>query len=216
MCLLLAWIHISEANVDQISGRQERLHPGKSRNLWHLQVTKNITALSLDVLTDKAYQIFLETNGKKVIYKYYLLWDKGIKVMSEIAQYQHIFCAWMLITLFCRSLSKNATDCPWRFPEGEVRGVLISAWASTQIRHRSGHCWAWPSTEPIARLWEWNHHKFCHKRSVALLILAFNIPNSTVWDYFFFFKTSFDWKILASISWKCKQLSATKRKTLTF
>lgn len=31
-------------------------------------------------------------------------------------------------------------------------GVLMSAWASTQIRHRSGHCWAWPPTEPMARL----------------------------------------------------------------
>lgn len=81
-----------------------------------------------------------------------LLRDKVIKVMSEIAQYQRIFRARILITLFCRSLSKNATDWPWRFPEGEVRGVLISAWASTQIRQRSGHCWAWPSTEPIARL----------------------------------------------------------------
>ena len=56
------------------------------------------------------------------------------------------------LTLFCSSLSMKATDCPWRLPEGEVKGVFMSAWASTQIRHRSGHCLAWPSTEPMARL----------------------------------------------------------------
>lgn len=48
----------------------------------------------------------------------------------------------------------KATGWPWRFPDGELMGVFISAWASTQMRHRSGDCSAWPATEPIARLWE--------------------------------------------------------------
>lgn len=56
------------------------------------------------------------------------------------------------LTLSCSSLSMKATGQPWRFPDGEVMGVLISAWASTQIRHRSGHCWAWPPTDPMPRL----------------------------------------------------------------
>lgn len=46
----------------------------------------------------------------------------------------------------------KATGQPWRFPDGDVMGVLMSAWASTQIRHRSGHCWAWPPTDPMAKL----------------------------------------------------------------
>ena len=48
----------------------------------------------------------------------------------------------------------KATDCPWRFPDGEVAGVLTSVCASTQMRPRSGHWREWPSTEPIARLRE--------------------------------------------------------------
>lgn len=56
------------------------------------------------------------------------------------------------LTLSRSSLSMKATGQPWRFPDGEVIGVLMSAWASTQIRHRSGHCWAWPPTDPMARL----------------------------------------------------------------
>ena len=59
-----------------------------------------------------------------------------------------------LLTLSCSSLSMNATGWPWRFPDGEVMGVFTSAWASTQMRHRSGHCWAWPLTDPMARLWK--------------------------------------------------------------
>lgn len=55
-------------------------------------------------------------------------------------------------TLSCSSLSMKATGWPWRFPDGEVMGVLMSAWASTQIRQRSGRCWAWPATEPMAKL----------------------------------------------------------------
>lgn len=56
------------------------------------------------------------------------------------------------LALSCSSLSMNATGCPWRFPDGEHIGVLMSAWASTQMRHRSGHWRAWPLTEPMARL----------------------------------------------------------------
>lgn len=53
----------------------------------------------------------------------------------------------------------NATGWPWRFPDGEVIGVFMSAWASTQMTHRSGHCWAWPLTDPIARLGEERHSR---------------------------------------------------------
>lgn len=57
-----------------------------------------------------------------------------------------------LLTLSCSSLSMNATGRPCRFPDGEVMGVFMSAWASTQMRHKSGLCWAWPPTDPMARL----------------------------------------------------------------
>jgi len=55
-------------------------------------------------------------------------------------------------TLSCSSLRRNETGCPWRFPDEVVRGVLMSAWASTQITQRSGQCRAWPLMVPIARL----------------------------------------------------------------
>lgn len=58
----------------------------------------------------------------------------------------------LLLTLSCSSFSKKDTGWPWRFPVGEVNGVLRSAWASTQMTQRSGHCWACPPTEPIPRL----------------------------------------------------------------
>lgn len=136
---------------------------------------QNITALSLS----KAYQIFsgdiLLLIGKRSAATASVIFFE-IQEFNSCQRLHNInmqITKWTLITLFCRSLSKNATDWPWRFPEGEVRGVLMSAWASTQIRHRSGHCWAWPSTEPIARLWEWKHHRCYHKHSLSLLILAF-------------------------------------------
>lgn len=55
-------------------------------------------------------------------------------------------------TLSCSSLRRNETGCPCRFPDEVVRGVLMSAWASTQITPRSGQCRAWPLMVPIARL----------------------------------------------------------------
>lgn len=58
----------------------------------------------------------------------------------------------LLFTLPWSSFSKKDTGWPWRFPVGEVIGVLRSAWASTQMTQRSGHCWAWPPTDPIPRL----------------------------------------------------------------
>ena len=60
------------------------------------------------------------------------------------------------LTLSCSSLRRNETGCPWRFPDEVVRGVLMSAWASTQITQRSGQCRAWPLMVPIARLQETN------------------------------------------------------------
>lgn len=35
-CLLFARVHVSQANVDQIPGGEERLHPRKSWDIWHL------------------------------------------------------------------------------------------------------------------------------------------------------------------------------------
>lgn len=58
----------------------------------------------------------------------------------------------LVLTLSCSSLSMKATGWPWRFPDGEHMGVFMSAWASTQMRHRSGHWRAWPLTDPMARL----------------------------------------------------------------
>lgn len=58
------------------------------------------------------------------------------------------------LTFSCSSFSRNDTGWPWRFPDGEVTGVFRSAWASTQMTQRSGHCWAWPHTDPIPRLEE--------------------------------------------------------------
>lgn len=69
--------------------------------------------------------------------------------LSKPLQASFHFC---LLTLSCSSLRRNETGCPWRFPDEVVRGVLMSAWASTQITQRSGQCWAWPLMVPIARL----------------------------------------------------------------
>lgn len=57
-----------------------------------------------------------------------------------------------VLTLSRSSLRRNETGCPWRLPDWVVRGVLISACASTQITPRCGHCCAWPLTEPSAKL----------------------------------------------------------------
>lgn len=80
-----------------------------------------------------------------------------------------------LLTLSCSSLSMNATGWPWRFPDGEVMGVFTSAWASTQMTHRSGHCWAWPDTDPIARLWK--------ERDSLILYLVFRSVRLRGWEY---------------------------------
>ena len=51
------------------------------------------------------------------------------------------------------SLTKKETGIPCRFPELVVRGVLMSACASTQRRARFSRMLAWPDTEPMPILW---------------------------------------------------------------
>lgn len=51
------------------------------------------------------------------------------------------------------SCTRNDSTIPWRFPEGEQWGTLMSAWASTHTTHISGSAWQWPWREPMVRLW---------------------------------------------------------------
>lgn len=76
-----------------------------------------------------------------------------VDLETAVDESSSMFRTWLRLTLSRSSLSIKATGWPWRFPEGDVSGVFTSACASTQMTQRSGHCWAWPATDPIPRLW---------------------------------------------------------------
>lgn len=57
-----------------------------------------------------------------------------------------------LRTFECNSWRRYDMVCPWTFPEGELSGVLMSAWASTHTTPTPPTAAACPWMEPMAKL----------------------------------------------------------------
>lgn len=152
---LFSWVNISQADVDQVPRRQDRFHPGQSWNIGYLWQKNDVVGShrSQRGLFRQSSESVLEQ--RQCEYKGLRPWNSKDNI--HIVTWQSLT---LLFTLSCNSFSRKETGWPWRFPDGEVIGVLRSAWASTQMTQRSGHCWACPPTDPIPRLEEEDLHQY--------------------------------------------------------